>query len=56
VSEYPAPLVGGLPESLAVVRQRDFRLVFGAFAVSVVGDRMVTIALAFAVLELGGSA
>ena len=42
-----------LPE---VLRQRDFRLVFGAFAVSVLGDRMVTIALAFAVLELGGSA
>jgi MFS family permease len=39
-----------------VLRQRDFRLVFGAFAVSVLGDRMVTIALAFAVLELGGSA
>jgi MFS family permease len=47
--------VSGLPESLAVLRQRDFRLVFGAFAVSVLGDRMVTIALAFAVLELGGS-
>jgi MFS family permease len=45
-----------LPESLAVLRLRDFRLVFGAFAVSMVGDRMVTIALAFAVLELGGSA
>jgi MFS family permease len=45
-----------LPESLAVLRQRDFRLVFGAHAVSVVGDRMVNIALAFAVLELGGSA
>jgi predicted MFS family arabinose efflux permease len=39
-----------------VLRQRDFRLVFGAFAVSVLGDRMVTIALAFAVLGLGGSA
>jgi predicted MFS family arabinose efflux permease len=45
-----------LPESLEVLRLRDFRLVFGAFAVSVLGDRMVTIALAFAVLELGGSA
>jgi predicted MFS family arabinose efflux permease len=42
-----------LPE---VLRQRDFRLLFGAFAVSVLGDRMVSIALAFAVLELGGSA
>jgi len=45
-----------LSESFAVLRVRDFRLVFGAFAVSVLGDRMVTIALAFAVLELGGSA
>jgi MFS family permease len=44
-----------LPESLTVLRQRDFRLVFGAFAVSVLGDRMVNIALAFAVIELGGS-
>jgi MFS family permease len=48
--------VPGLPESLAVLRLRDFRLVFGAFAVSMVGDRMVSIALAFAVLGLGGSA
>jgi predicted MFS family arabinose efflux permease len=45
-----------LPESVAVLRQRDFRLLFSAYAVSVVGDRMVTIALAFAVLHLGGSA
>jgi MFS family permease len=45
-----------LPESVAVLRQRDFRLLFGAYAVSVLGDRMVTIALAFAVLHLGGSA
>jgi predicted MFS family arabinose efflux permease len=45
-----------LPESLAVLRQRDFRLLFGAQAVSVFGDRMVGVALAFAVLELGGSA
>ena len=45
-----------LPESLAVPRQRDFRLLFGAQAVSVFGDRMVAVALAFAVLELGGSA
>ena len=48
--------MGGLPDSLAVLRQRDFRLVFGAFAVSVLGDRMVNVALAFAVLGLGGSA
>ena len=45
-----------LPDSLEVLRLRDFRLVFGAFAVSVLGERMVAIALAFAVLALGGSA
>lgn len=44
-----------LPESLSVLRGRDFRLLFGAQAVSVVGDRMVPIALAFAVLGVGGS-
>jgi MFS family permease len=41
---------------MGVLRLREFRLVFGAHAVSVIGDRMVGIALAFAVLELGGSA
>jgi MFS family permease len=45
-----------LPDSLGVLRRRDFRLLFGAYAVSVLGDRMVTIALAFAVLHQGGSA
>jgi MFS family permease len=38
------------------LRLREFRLLFGAQAVSIIGDRMVGIALAFAVLELGGSA
>jgi MFS family permease len=42
---------GGLP----VLRRRDFRLLFGAQAVSVLGDRMAPIALAFAVLEQDGS-
>jgi predicted MFS family arabinose efflux permease len=41
---------------VAVLRRRDFRLMFAAQAVSHFGDRMVPIALAFAVLELGGSA
>jgi hypothetical protein len=45
-----------LRESLSVVRRRDFRLLFAGQAVSVFGDRMVAIALAFAVLELDGSA
>jgi MFS family permease len=41
---------------LEVLRQRNFRALFGAQAVSVLGDRMVAVALAFAVLGLGGSA
>lgn len=41
---------------MGVLRLREFRLLLGAQAVSIVGDRMVGIALAFAVLELGGSA
>lgn len=39
-----------------VFRRRDFRLLFLGQGVSVLGDRMVAVALAFAVLELGGSA
>jgi MFS family permease len=42
--------------TLGVLRLRDFRLVLLGQTVSVLGDRMVTVALAFAVLELGGSA
>lgn len=45
-----------LGESLRVLRLRDFRLLFAGQGVSVLGDRMVAVALAFAVLELGGSA
>jgi predicted MFS family arabinose efflux permease len=33
---------------------RDLRLLIGAFGASMIGDRMVAVALAFAVLELGG--
>src|SRR5215218_1330690 len=43
------------PKSLEVLRTREFRLLFGGQAVSVLGDRMVTVALAFGVLEIGGS-
>lgn len=45
-----------LSESLAVLRTREFRLLFSGQAVSVLGDRMAVLALAFAVLEIGGSA
>ena len=39
-----------------MLRQRDFRLLFAGQAVSFFGDRMVNVALAFAVLDLGHSA
>ena len=41
---------------LDVLRRRDFRLVFGAALVSLLGDGMVPVALSFAVLDLTGSA
>jgi MFS family permease len=45
-----------LPASLAVLREREYRLLFCGQAVSLLGDGMVNVALAFAVLGLGGSA
>ena len=45
-----------LGQNLQVLRRRDFRLLFLGQAVSVLGDRMVVVALAFAVIHLGGSA
>jgi len=45
-----------LPSELDVLRLRDFRLVFGASVASLVGDGVVPVALAFAVLDLTGSA
>jgi hypothetical protein len=41
---------------MGVLALREFRLLFFAQAISVIGDRMVPIALAFAVLELDGGA
>jgi hypothetical protein len=45
-----------LPENLDVLRDGSFRRLLAAAAISWVGDRMVVVALAFAVLEVGGSA
>jgi MFS family permease len=42
-------------EDLQVLRRRDFRLMLLGEGVSVLGDRMVGVALAFAVIQLGGS-
>lgn len=41
---------------MSVLRRRDFRLLLVGQGISVLGDRMVAVALAFAVIELGGSA
>lgn len=43
------------PESLDLLRRREFRLLFSGQAVSVLGDHIIIVALAFAVLEIGGS-
>jgi MFS family permease len=45
-----------VPSGLGVLRERPFRLLFVAASVSVFGDAMSGVALAFAVLEIGGSA
>jgi hypothetical protein len=42
-----------LPE---VLRERDYRRLFAAQATSLLGDQMVTVALAFGILDRGGSA
>jgi MFS family permease len=44
-----------LGDDLQVLRRRDFRLLFLGQGISVLGDRMVAVALAFAVIHLGGS-
>jgi MFS family permease len=48
--------VPGWPESLGVLRERPYRLLFAGQAVSLLGDSMVNVSLAFAVIGLGGSA
>ena len=44
-----------LPSDLEVLRLRDFRLVFSASLVSLLGDGVVPVALSFAVLGLGSA-
>jgi predicted MFS family arabinose efflux permease len=43
-------------DSFGALREREFRLLFGAHAISYLGDWLVPVALAFAVLDLTGSA
>jgi len=44
-----------VPVGLRVLGERDFRLFFVGQSVSLVGDGMLTVTLAFAVLDLTGS-
>ena len=45
-----------LPTSLGPLEQTSFRLLWSGQAISAVGDGLVSVALAFAVLRIGGSA
>jgi hypothetical protein len=45
-----------LGESFAALRERQFRLLFTGQIVSLLGDAITGVALAFAVLDLTGSA
>ena len=44
-----------LRRRLGPLVERDFRLLFGATSITTVGDRLATVALAFAVLDLGSA-
>ena len=44
-----------IASALPALRSRNFRLLFSGQAVSVIGDALFPVALAFAVLDLGGS-
>src|SRR4051812_14978593 len=52
---YPPPMPASR-RSLDILRERDYRFLFGAQAVSFLGDGMVNVALAFAVIGEGGGA
>jgi hypothetical protein len=45
-----------MPEAVSALRERNFRLLFAGQTVSLLGDGMVPVALAFAVLEVSNSA
>src|SRR4051794_402526 len=47
--------MAGLRESLGALGERDFRLLFSGTVITNVGDRVASIALAFAVLDIGSA-
>ena len=53
--EPPAELIARLRAALPALHHRDFALLFSGQAISVIGDALFPVALAFAVLELDGS-
>ena len=44
------------PDAIAPLSEREFRLLFSGQSVSLIGDNLAPIALAFAILDAGGSA
>ena len=44
------------PDAIAPLREREFRLLFAGQSISLIGDNLAPIALAFAILDQGGSA
>ena len=42
------------PATLEPLRNRDYRLLFGALEISLTGDGVWLVAIAFQVIELGG--
>src|SRR5205085_3001826 len=56
VGAVSAPLLAGARDGAKALRERDFRLYFAGSSLSLLGDRLVPVALAFATLDLTGSA
>src|SRR5438034_225706 len=50
------PVVAGAAHGAKALRERDFRLYFAGSSLSLLGDRLTPVALAFATLDLTGSA
>jgi MFS family permease len=48
-------MVSRLREQLGALEERDFRLLFSGTVITTIGDRLASIALAFAVLDIGSA-
>ena len=54
-ASYDRRMRGRLRLGVGALGERDYRLLFTATAITAIGDRLAVIALAFAVLDLGGA-